>query len=169
SGRAASVRWVIYHHPLAYLLGLEGVALLRAWAGDHDREFTEARLAEVRRLLADPGLAGSEGVTVGRGDLETAYRAWAPSYDDGRNSLFDSDEPVMHEIIDALPLGDALDAACGTGRYAEHLAARGHRVTGVDGSADMLDRARARVPDATFLNGELTALPVPHRSHDVVV
>jgi len=33
---------VIYQDPLAYLLGLEGVALLDAWAGDHDRAFTEA-------------------------------------------------------------------------------------------------------------------------------
>jgi len=38
---------VIYQHPLAYLLGLEGVALLHAFAGEYDREFTEARLAEV--------------------------------------------------------------------------------------------------------------------------
>jgi hypothetical protein len=27
---------VIYQQPLAYLLGLEGLALLRAWAGDED-------------------------------------------------------------------------------------------------------------------------------------
>jgi hypothetical protein len=39
---------VVYQHPLAYLLGIEGVALLRAWGGDHDREFVQARLAEVR-------------------------------------------------------------------------------------------------------------------------
>jgi hypothetical protein len=44
---------VIYQDPLAYLLGLEGIALLDAWAGDHDREFTETRLAEIRRLLDD--------------------------------------------------------------------------------------------------------------------
>ena len=37
---------MIYQDPLAYLLGLEGIALLDAWAGDHDRAFTEARLAE---------------------------------------------------------------------------------------------------------------------------
>jgi hypothetical protein len=37
---------VIYQHPLAYLLGLEGVALLRAFDGEYGREFTEARLAE---------------------------------------------------------------------------------------------------------------------------
>jgi hypothetical protein len=48
---------VIYQDPLAYLLGLEGIALLDAWAGDHDREFTDARLAEIRRLL-DPRSGG---------------------------------------------------------------------------------------------------------------
>jgi len=42
---------VIYQHPLAYLLGLEGIALLRAWAGDFDKDFAEARLAELRALL----------------------------------------------------------------------------------------------------------------------
>jgi hypothetical protein len=47
---------VIYQDPLAYLLGLEGIALLDAWAGDHDREFTDARLAEIRRLLDDEKL-----------------------------------------------------------------------------------------------------------------
>jgi hypothetical protein len=29
---------VIYQHPLAYLLGLEGVALLRAFSGAYDRK-----------------------------------------------------------------------------------------------------------------------------------
>jgi hypothetical protein len=42
---------MIYQHPLAYLVGLEGVALLHAFAGEYDRDFTEARLAEVRALL----------------------------------------------------------------------------------------------------------------------
>ena len=37
---------MIYQDPLAYLLGLEGIALLDAWAGDHDREFVDTRLAE---------------------------------------------------------------------------------------------------------------------------
>jgi hypothetical protein len=34
---------VIYQDPLGYLLGLEGIALLDAWAGDHDRAFTCGR------------------------------------------------------------------------------------------------------------------------------
>jgi SAM-dependent methyltransferase len=160
---------VIYQHPLAYLLGLEGLALLRAWAGDFGADFVERRLAEVRRLLATAALADHDGVLVDRGDTRTGYRQWAATYDEPRNSLFDADEPVMHEIIGGLPPGDALDAACGTGRYAEHLAGLGHRVTGVDSSLDMLDRARARVPSAEFRLGDLHRLPLPDHSADLIV
>jgi hypothetical protein len=39
---------------LAYLIGLEGVSLLRAFSGDYDREFTLARLREIRQLLESP-------------------------------------------------------------------------------------------------------------------
>jgi ubiquinone/menaquinone biosynthesis C-methylase UbiE len=160
---------VIYQHPLAYLLGLEGVALLRAWAGDYDREFVEARLTEVRRLLDDEALVSHGGVVVRRGDTTAAYRSWSATYDEPRNSLFDSDEPVMHDILDALPTGTVLDAACGTGRYAAYLVARGHRVVGVDSSPEMLDRARARVPEATFVRGDLHRLPLTDGAVDVVV
>lgn len=158
-----------YQHPLAYLLGLEGIALLRAWGGDFDQEFVERRLAEVRRLLDTEALTTHPGVRVGRGDTQTGYRRWAATYDAPRNTLFDADEPTMHEIIDAFPPGDALDAACGTGRYAEYLAGRGHRVTGVDSSPEMLDRARSRVPSGEFHLGDLHRLPLPDSSADLVV
>ncbi len=160
---------MVYQHPLAYLLGIEGVALLRAWAGDYDEAFVRERLAEVRRLLDEPVLADHAGVVVRRGDTPAAYRRWSATYDEPRNGLFDSDEPVMHEILDRLPTGTVLDAACGTGRYAAHLAARGHRVLGVDSSREMLDRARARVPDGTFLRGDLHRLPVADGAVDAVV
>jgi len=71
---------VIYQDPLAYLLGLEGLALLDAWAGDHDRAFTEARLAEIRRLLDDEKLR-DRGVVAERVSTVTAYRRWSASYD----------------------------------------------------------------------------------------
>jgi len=160
---------MIYQHPLAYLLGLEGIALLRAWAGDYDKAFVEARLAEVRRLLDTESLAGHGGVMVRRGDTVTGYRQWSATYDEPRNALFDVDEPIVREILDALPAGDALDAACGTGRYAADLAARGHRVVGVDSSAEMLGLARARVPRGAFLVGDLHRLPLRDGAVDLVV
>ncbi|HET8658191.1 MAG TPA: class I SAM-dependent methyltransferase [Micromonosporaceae bacterium] len=160
---------MIYQHPLAYLLGIEGMALLRAWAGDFDREFVEARLAEVRRLLDNEALARHEGVMARRGDTVTAYRQWSGTYDEPRNTLFDDDEPVMHEILDAQPKGTVLDAACGTGRYAAYLAAQGHHVIGVDSSPEMIGRARARVPQADFLLGDLHRLPLATSAVDSVV
>jgi ubiquinone/menaquinone biosynthesis C-methylase UbiE len=42
-------------------------------------------------------------------------------------------------------------------------------VVGVDSSPEMLARARARVPEATFLPGDLGALPLPDGGVDPVV
>ena len=159
---------VIYQHPLAYLIGVEGQALLRGWAGDYDEDFVKARLAEVRRLIDDPVLANHPGVDVARGGLDDGYQQWAATYDEPRNGLFDLDEPIMHAILDEFPTGAALDAACGTGRLASSLVARGHHVIGVDSSPDMLAVARRRLPTAEFLLGEIENLPVPDDSFDVV-
>jgi SAM-dependent methyltransferase len=159
---------MIYQHPLAYLLGLEGVALLRTFAGEYDREHGAARIAEIRRLLDAAELAG-DGVEVASVDTVDGYRIWSRTYDEPGNGLFGVDEPLVHAILDELPAGKALDAACGTGRYAAQLADRGHRVIGVDSSEDMLVRARARVPGGHFELGELQRLPVPDGHVDLVV
>jgi Methyltransferase domain len=160
---------VAYSHPLGFLLGLEGVALLRACAGDDfDREFAEARIAETRALL-DAAPALDDGVEFS--DISTAdgYRIWSATYDEPGNPLIEVEEPVVRQILDRLPPGRALDAACGTGRHAEYLAGLGHRVTGVDSSPEMLARARGRVPAAGFLLGDLHRLPVPDGAMDLVV
>ena len=96
-------------------------------------------------------------------------RIWSQTYDRPGNGLFDYEEPIVHAIVDPLPPGSALDAACGTGRHSAYLAARGHRVIGVDSSPDMLDRARVRVPHAQFRIGDLHQLPLPDDHVDLVV
>jgi SAM-dependent methyltransferase len=159
---------MIYENPLAYILGLHGVALLRSFAGDHDREFVERRLDEVRQLVGDETLC-NHGVMVDRVDTVDGYRIWSDTYDEPGNSAFDFEEPIVHEILDTLPAGTALDAACGTGRHSDYLAQHGHAVIGVDSSADMLARARERVPSADFRAGELHELPIADDEVDLVV
>ncbi|MFV2116154.1 class I SAM-dependent methyltransferase [Micromonospora sp. LOL_025] len=159
---------MIHEHPLAYLLGLEGLALLRAFTGEHDRDFVESRIAEIRGLLDDEVLSGA-AVDVDRVDTVEGYRLWSRTYDDVDNAAFDIDGPLVRKILDTLPAGVALDAACGTGRYARCLADRGHRVTGVDSSPDMLARARVRVPQGEFLLGDLRQLPLADAEVDLVV
>lgn len=161
--------FVIYQDPLAYLLGLEGIALLDAWAGDYDRAFTDARLAEIRQLLDDAKLRG-RGVATERVSSVTGYQQWSSSYDvDAGGGLFTVDEPVVAEFLSGREPGVALDAACGTGRFAEFLAKCGHRVIGVDSSPDMLAHARQRVPEGEFQMAELDRLPLPDDSVDVIV
>jgi SAM-dependent methyltransferase len=160
---------VIYQDPLAYLLGLEGIALLDAWAGDHDRAFVDARLAEIRRLLDDSELS-ERGVLVEQVSTAVAYEQWSACYDeDAGGGLFAADEPVVAGFLSGREPGVALDAACGTGRFAEILAGSGHQVIGVDISPEMLAHARRRVPAAEFQFAELDRLPLPDDAVDVIV
>jgi SAM-dependent methyltransferase len=157
----------IYQHRLAFLAGLEGVALMRAFAGEHDAAFTHARLAELRDLLADPDRFGP-GTEVRALGVAEAYDGWAPTYD-GPNTIFDIEEPELLPILDALPAGAAIDAACGTGRITAHLRDRGHDVRGYDASDGMLEVARAKLPDVAFERADVRDLPVPDDSADLVV
>jgi len=161
---------VIYQHPLAFLLGLEGVALLRAHAGDgFDREFVHARIAETRALLdqAAPTLGG--GIELDQFGTAEGYQLWSAAYDQPGNPLIEVEQPVVREILRQLAPGTALDAACGTGRHAEYLTGLGHQVIGVDSSPEMLARARRRVPQASFATGDLHQLPAADETLDLVV
>jgi len=51
-----------------------------------------------------------------------------------------------------------LDAGCGTGRVAIELAVRGYDVVGVDFDASMLDVARAKAPELTWVRSDLATL-----------
>ncbi len=159
---------VIYQHPLAYLLWLEGTALLNGFAGGYDRAFTLARLAEVRALLDAADELG-DGVEARPITTQEGYAMWAPFYDEPGNALLEIEQPIVREILDGLPAGLALDAACGTGRHTAYLAQLGHRVIGVDSSSQMLAVARAKVPGGQFHQAELEALPLGDDSVDLVV
>lgn len=159
---------MIYQHPLAYLLGLQGVALLHAFAGDYDRDFNQARLAEIRALLDSADQLG-DGKAIRPIPIVEGYRAWAEACDQPGNQLVDLEQPIVWEILDGLHRGTVLDAACGTGRHAEYLVTLGHTVIGVDASPEMLAVARAKVPGADFREGDLHQLPMPDQHVDVVV
>jgi SAM-dependent methyltransferase len=162
---------VTYLRGLGYLLGLEGFALLKGMReGVADRSFVEGRIAEIRQLLDEPALARAEGVEATPGGISTqdVYEEWAPSYD-GPNSMIDLEEPRVRALLDTLPVGTALDAACGTGRHTAYLAGLGHHVIGVDASPGMLARARNRLPGADLREADLHAIPLDNDTVDLVV
>ena len=159
-------------HPLAYLLGVEGVALLRAFAGEYDSAFVDARLSEIRGLLDMAEVLGP-GALVPPMSTASGYDGWAASYDKPGNAMVEREQVIVHGLLDDLSTriddGIALDAACGTGRHAEYLASLGFRVIGVDTSPGMLAIAREKLPMAQFHQAELTKLPLQDASVDVVV
>ncbi|MEU9168120.1 class I SAM-dependent methyltransferase [Streptomyces sp. NPDC048420] len=66
---------------------------------------------------------------------------------------------------------DVLDLGCGTGSLSLLAAEQGHRVTGVDLSPAMVERARAKLAgrDAVFLVGDAAVPPVGEQRFDVVL
>jgi SAM-dependent methyltransferase len=113
------------------------------------------------RDLAAPLAAPEYGLTEG-------YAVWSRSYDQPLR-LFPVEEPTVHGLLESLAPCAVLDAACGTGRHSMWLHARGHRIVGVDASEAMLAMARAKLPDAQFEQGDLTALPLPDQSVDAAL
>ncbi|ANZ19581.1 methyltransferase family protein [Streptomyces noursei ATCC 11455] len=67
--------------------------------------------------------------------------------------------------------GDVLDLGCGTGSLALLATEQGHRVTGVDRSPAMVDRARTKLAGrpATFVVGDAAQPPVGERRFDAVL
>lgn len=143
-------------------IGLHGLALLRAQDPAAVAEHRDA----IAALLAVTDPASRALPTL---DPAAGYAAWAATYDGPGNRTVAAEEPAVDVLLAELPTGAAVDAGCGTGRHSARLAALGHRVVGVDASPEMLERARARVPDGDFRPGDLRALPVGDDSADVVV
>jgi ubiquinone/menaquinone biosynthesis C-methylase UbiE len=127
------------------------------------------RLDDVRRVVEHlDEFPNDLVIPVVEHDLTAGYDAWAAHYD-GPNPAVEADAVVVHDLLAALPPGDALDAACGTGRHSRHLADRGFDVIGVDANRTMLAVAEAKVPEGDFRVGDLGALPVDDAAVDVVV
>lgn len=75
----------------------------------------------------------------------------------------------LDEALARIPGGaDVLELGCGTGIDAVELAA-GRTYTGVDISGAMIAATATRVPDATLIQADLTALELPPGSFDAVV
>ena len=72
------------------------------------------------------------------------------------------------DLVERLGPRAVLDAGCGTGRVAVELARRGLDVVGVDLDPSMLDVARSKAPDLTWVQGDLATVDLG-RTFDAVV
>jgi 2-polyprenyl-3-methyl-5-hydroxy-6-metoxy-1,4-benzoquinol methylase len=93
------------------------------------------------------------------------YDRWAELYDGDDNPLVLLEEEHIGRLLGEVAGLAVADIGCGTGRHTFRMAAAGARVTAVDFSEAMLERARAK-PGAqavTFIHHDL-AQPLPLQS-----
>lgn len=105
-----------------------------------------------------------------RTHARTLFAPLGSSYDRvGAALSFGQDPRWRRTMVSRVPRdgGTVLDIATGTGLVAERLLARGHRVTGLDQSPDMLAVARRRFGDRIELvEASATEIPFPNASFD---
>lgn len=92
------------------------------------------------------------------------YDRLAPFYDWMARSLllpFGGEDRFRQRVVDALALEPGhhvLELGCGTGAMTRRMLDRGARVTAVDLAEPMLERARARAPEASFVVHDVLTL-----------
>jgi demethylmenaquinone methyltransferase/2-methoxy-6-polyprenyl-1,4-benzoquinol methylase len=113
--------------------------------------------------------AGYESGRLEPDAVERMFDRIAPVYDAMNRTMTAGLDRRWRRIAaeSAVNRGDeVLDACCGTGDLAIAAARRGGRVTGLDFSEPMLERARRKAPKLNWVRGDVLAMPFSDGSFD---
>lgn len=102
--------------------------------------------------------------------VQAAYDEWSKTYDEDANATKELDAQVTRKTLSKLDAGDVLELGCGTGKNTAFLSERFARITAVDFSAGMLERARQQVTAAnvSFVEANLkNRWPAENSSFDL--
>jgi cytosine/adenosine deaminase-related metal-dependent hydrolase/ubiquinone/menaquinone biosynthesis C-methylase UbiE len=99
------------------------------------------------------------------------FDAWAQVYDEQPNPLLILEQRFLSQMLPEVRGLDVLDAGCGTGRWLQLLIDHHPAsLVGVDTSPKMLQRASAKLGDASTLRlGSCSALPVQSSTIDLAL
>lgn len=146
-------------------IGIIGLALLRNWlVGDDSKAYKI--IQELRSILSENKDKKFETNNL---DVLNGYKEWSKTYDKTPNLLIEIENTAVKNILNKIPIGSALDVACGTGRYARILKDLGFDVTGMDMSIDMLKKAKLNNPDINFILGDIEKIKFDNNSFNLVI
>ncbi len=94
------------------------------------------------------------------------WAAWART--PGHDAYWTFSGPPFFELVPA-PGRRTLEVGCGEGRVCRDLAARGHRVVGLDASPTLVRLAREEDPEGEYVLGDAAVLPFDDGAFDLVV
>jgi SAM-dependent methyltransferase len=103
--------------------------------------------------------------------VEAGYDAMADRFGQWQNTITGSPRMrYLGELLRRLPIRpDVLELGSGAAVESTRILAARGRMTGVDISAEQVRRARERLPEATFVHGDMTEVEFPAESFDAVV
>lgn len=117
------------------------------------------------------GKSAEQVEAVGAPERYSAYDPFALFYE---RHWCEDVPPAIFTVIERLLLSELksgdriLDLCCGTGYTAARLEALGYSVTGLDGSEEMLRRARHHAPRSSFCLADARSFSLPHAFEAVV-
>ncbi len=99
-----------------------------------------------------------------------SYNSIARQWDSARVSFVKDERRYLDTLLSGLaPPASVLDVGCGTGRpIAEFILGRGHRITGIDQSEELLAIASERFPEGTWIHAPIEEY-VFEGSYDAIV
>ena len=105
-----------------------------------------------------------EVVRAGYDAIADRFAAWQAQISDETRLRY------LDDLLDLLPeQPDVLELGVGAGVESSRILAGRGRLTGIDLSGEQLRRARERLPGATLIHGDFTAVELPPASFDAVV
>ena len=108
-------------------------------------------------------------MTVFNEDWEREAENWAAWARTNEHDAYWDFSPRFFDDVVPPPGRRTLEIGCGEGRVARDLAARGHRVTAIDGSPTLLRLAQEAHPEGEYVLADAAALPFEDDSFDLVV
>lgn len=136
------------------------------------------RLADVTCSSTGPGSGRMKGISVSitpknsiHLDSSSAYDLWSRDYDEFENPMLAMvDEAFLKKPL-ILAGARVVELGCGTGRnVAKIIAAGASSYIGIDQSPKMLEKARVKHPELSFITGDiLQTLPIENASVDFIL